>query len=636
MFESNRCVRLPDIRLQMILSAGRFGAGNTDEAMRTQQQHIAAFAGFSLFLLVQISGFHSTMDLAGISGIGEKERAWYMLAIITAHVVVYFVAAFIWRRREAEPLARPRLLAVVTTTVGLAGFALLRVPVSLCLVSGAVLIGSAMALCSLYWLQRLRLFGYRGSYLYLLGGHAAATCLCALILLIPSHWGSVIVPLCFVLSNLCLARTTSDFSSSVMAVSPASPASEAIALSPSSALNSLPPLTSLAAQARSTALLLWRGILSVCIFALLSGLVSRISGQTTTDPVFFQSFMLAASCFVLIIMFIPAILTNKPLKLENSYFIALPLSALSFLIVPSLISPLPAGVSGILVTTGYMLVGIVLYCTIAEISRFANIPASPLFAACEALTLACYLLGILLAHPVSRYIPGDFTGILIIGFGLFYLVVLGAVSLLSRPVLSLHDRLTPVDTRGDEGADPRFTSVSVLPGTSASADTSVAVDSKEAAQRLLLDRLAHEFDLSEREHEILLLLARGRTLSRIGEDFYLSTSAIKYHTHSIYRKLGVHSRRELLLMLLSDGSASSASDDDDHVVGRGELTAREQQVLELLVRGWPVSSIAESLGVSQNTTRSHIKRVYQRLGVHSRQELLDLSDGRDRRSSLEP
>lgn len=52
------------------------------------------------------------------------------------------------------------------------------------------------------------------------------------------------------------------------------------------------------------------------------------------------------------------------------------------------------------------------------------------------------------------------------------------------------------------------------------------------------------------------------------------------------------------------------------------LSSREVDVLELLVVGKDAKSIADELFISFNTVRSHIRRIYVKLGVHSRQELL--------------
>ena len=59
------------------------------------------------------------------------------------------------------------------------------------------------------------------------------------------------------------------------------------------------------------------------------------------------------------------------------------------------------------------------------------------------------------------------------------------------------------------------------------------------------------------------------------------------------------------------------------------LSAREAEVMELIARGNTVARIAEMLVVSENTIRTHSKRIYAKLDVHKRQELRDLIDSFD-------
>lgn len=61
------------------------------------------------------------------------------------------------------------------------------------------------------------------------------------------------------------------------------------------------------------------------------------------------------------------------------------------------------------------------------------------------------------------------------------------------------------------------------------------------------------------------------------------------------------------------------------------LSARETEVMELIARGNTVARIAEMLVVSENTIRTHSKRIYAKLDVHKRQELRDLIDSLDPR-----
>jgi DNA-binding NarL/FixJ family response regulator len=51
-----------------------------------------------------------------------------------------------------------------------------------------------------------------------------------------------------------------------------------------------------------------------------------------------------------------------------------------------------------------------------------------------------------------------------------------------------------------------------------------------------------------------------------------------------------------------------------------ELSARERQVLQLLAQGYAYKQIGDELGVSMDTTRTYIRRIYEKLHVHSRTE----------------
>lgn len=70
--------------------------------------------------------------------------------------------------------------------------------------------------------------------------------------------------------------------------------------------------------------------------------------------------------------------------------------------------------------------------------------------------------------------------------------------------------------------------------------------------------------------------------------------------------------------LLSERCAALA---DDH-----ELSPREAEIMELIVRGRDVPHIAASLFISENTVRSHCKSIYRKVDVHNKQELLSKID----------
>ena len=58
------------------------------------------------------------------------------------------------------------------------------------------------------------------------------------------------------------------------------------------------------------------------------------------------------------------------------------------------------------------------------------------------------------------------------------------------------------------------------------------------------------------------------------------------------------------------------------------LSERETEVFAMLARGYTRTSIAKKLFVSENTVRVHVKNIYAKLYVHSKQQLIDLVDAK--------
>lgn len=52
------------------------------------------------------------------------------------------------------------------------------------------------------------------------------------------------------------------------------------------------------------------------------------------------------------------------------------------------------------------------------------------------------------------------------------------------------------------------------------------------------------------------------------------------------------------------------------------LTSREMQVFNLLVQGKSTKAIARALNISTHTTADHLKLIYRKLGVHSKNEAI--------------
>ncbi|MCC5855108.1 MAG: response regulator transcription factor [Idiomarina sp.] len=69
---------------------------------------------------------------------------------------------------------------------------------------------------------------------------------------------------------------------------------------------------------------------------------------------------------------------------------------------------------------------------------------------------------------------------------------------------------------------------------------------------------------------------------------------------------------------------SRLADAGDQLASIYDLSKRELQITQLLIQGATNTAIAEQLFISQNTVKSHVARVFRKLDVNSRQEILSV------------
>ncbi len=74
----------------------------------------------------------------------------------------------------------------------------------------------------------------------------------------------------------------------------------------------------------------------------------------------------------------------------------------------------------------------------------------------------------------------------------------------------------------------------------------------------------------------------------------------------------------------SSTKSDSSQERCANIVERYHLTSREADVLSYLANGRSATYTAKELYVSVETVKVHVKHIYEKLGVHSRDELLDL------------
>lgn len=105
-----------------------------------------------------------------------------------------------------------------------------------------------------------------------------------------------------------------------------------------------------------------------------------------------------------------------------------------------------------------------------------------------------------------------------------------------------------------------------------------------------------------------------------------------YALENMYLGLIVATVLVLIVMVEQQGTIDRMMAVGDHsamvarVAETYGLTVREREILDYLARGRSVPFISETLFIQKSTVETHRKHIYIKLGIHNRQELLDLMD----------
>ena len=119
------------------------------------------------------------------------------------------------------------------------------------------------------------------------------------------------------------------------------------------------------------------------------------------------------------------------------------------------------------------------------------------------------------------------------------------------------------------------------------------------------------FDDNERVFAALCMGASGYILKSTPADKVLEAIADTYNGGS---PMTPHIARKVLLMLTQRQNSLSVKDE------YFELSNREKEILGFLTKGLSYKMIASECGISYGTVNSHLKKIYEKLHVHSATE----------------
>lgn len=142
-------------------------------------------------------------------------------------------------------------------------------------------------------------------------------------------------------------------------------------------------------------------------------------------------------------------------------------------------------------------------------------------------------------------------------FSIFGLLGVTLIGLRLFDYRSLFDFLVQENLLGATVAVMLFFAIcvgAVLFVRSHSKDVSSAAEGEIANYEERQKKTLSSFSLTEREVEVAFLAAKGYSAKRIAEELFLSEYTVKNHLGSIYRKVGVKSKQELIKYLDTHGA----------------------------------------------------------------------------------
>ena len=113
-----------------------------------------------------------------------------------------------------------------------------------------------------------------------------------------------------------------------------------------------------------------------------------------------------------------------------------------------------------------------------------------------------------------------------------------------------------------------------------------------------------------------LVIASGMLVFREGDVRRVVNAA--WLSEELRRERGEQPQGAAAVPVVSGGALSAEEFALEH-----NLTSREREVFALMLEGRDARSIGGALVISENTAKSHIRSIYAKVGVHTRQEFVD-------------
>lgn len=265
----------------------------------------------------------------------------------------------------------------------------------------------------------------------------------------------------------------------------------------------------------------WKAAAFIGAYSFAYGLSETMASGTELQPL-----LRALPALVIVAI---ALLDARHFNIKVLYNIAFPLMICGLLLV-AVVPGVPAGASPALLEISYSTMSIMVMLIACSIAYGLGTSASFLFCILVAVQFVTRGAGSILRGWAAT-LPGADSLAPALTVLAVVLIVVASIAMLSEKTIFSHWGAVRIDQD-----DPL-----ALP----------------ADVQLRMENLSAASGLTQREQEVLRLMALGRTNSQIAAEMYVAQGTAKAHIQHIYQKLDVHTRKELLGLLGAEPAAGA-------------------------------------------------------------------------------
>lgn len=271
--------------------------------------------------------------------------------------------------------------------------------------------------------------------------------------------------------------------------------------------------------------LLLKLVLSSGIFGIIVSIMTSVFSGSTS---FGFNLMLPLSAFVAGSITLCVLFFSRRLELAFTYRPVLVLMSLGCCLLPFLNDS--GNIAYFLTMSGYLCFEIMNWVMLSDICFRFNLPAYRVFGFGRAAISGGVFIGALLGRYLNTHFVFDLEMSAALSFAMiFVLIIVYTFTLTERDVAKITRQRARIPIASDEGSPDEH--------------------SLTLEEKVMI--IAEQHDITGRGVEVLVLLAKGRTGTRIEQELYMSRGTVNTHLRRLYQKLGIHTKQEFLDMLES-------------------------------------------------------------------------------------